>query len=319
MRLLTPPADVVPFGLRALKRVATCDRPLSAAALDILEGAQRALLHTRVPLDGLGPIAPEELAEHVRDPELRRQLVDGMLVIALADGAPSEAQMTLVEAYAAALGVGGPELTTLRLLADQHMWLFKLDFLRHSHLARVVTQSVHDGGLLGAARSVLGLRGLAEDPALAARYRALEALPEGTLGRRFAAHIERNGYAYPGEKGGFPEAGIYHDVGHVLTGYATDPEGEMQMVGFQTGYMKRKPIFMLLFGVLTFSAGINVTPIPQPDVGGIFAHEGMMEKILRAMRQGEKLTTDLSDGWDHWAYFPLPFEEARARLHLEPA
>jgi hypothetical protein len=319
MRLLDPPPEVVPFGLRALKMIATVDRPLSVTSANVLAGAQRALLHTDIPLDGLPSIEPAELAAHVVDPELRRQLVQGMLVLALADGPPSDAQMTLVESFAAALGVDRPELLTLRLLADRHMTLFRLDFLRQSHLARVVTDAIRHDGLVAAAKGVLGMRGLAEDVALAARYRALEGLPDDTLGRHFVAYVHRNGFAYPGEKGGFPETGVYHDFGHVLTGYATDPEGEMQMVGFQTGYMKRKPAFMMLFGVITFSAGLNVTPLPQPLAGGVFAHEGMMERLIRAVRQGAKLTTDLSEAWDHWAHVERPIDEVRAILHLEPA
>jgi ubiquinone biosynthesis protein Coq4 len=199
------------------------------------------------------------------------------------------------------------------------MTLFRLDFLRHSHLARVFTDSVREEGLLATAKGVLGFRGLHEDADLAARYRALERLPADTLGRRFTDYIRDNGFSYPGEKKGFPEAGIFHDFGHVLTGYATDPEGEMEMVGFQTGYMKRKPMFMLLFGVITFGAGLNLTPLPQPHAGGIFERAGVMERLLRAVQQGSKLTVDLSDGWDHWAYVERPVDEVRALLHLEPA
>lgn len=319
MRLLEPPPELVPFGLRALKMVATTDRLLSTTSANVLYGAQRALLHTDVPLDDLPPIEPAELAARMIDPEIRRQFIQGMLVLALADGAPSDAQMTLIESFADALGVDRPELHTLRLLADQHMTLFRLDFLRHSHISRVITDSVEHEGLLGTAKGVLGMRGLLEDGALAARYRALEELPDDTLGRHFAAYIHGNGFSYPGEKGGFPTAGIWHDFGHVLTGYGTDPEGEMQMVGFQTGYMRRKPMFMLLFGVITFSAGVNVTPLPQPNAGGIFAHAGVLERLIRAVQQGSKLTADLSDGWDHWAYVERPIDEVRAILHLEPA
>jgi hypothetical protein len=319
MRLLEPSPDLVPFGLRALKMVATADRPLSATSANVLYGAQRALLHTDIPLDDLPPIEPAELAARIVDPELRRQFVQGMLVLALADGAPSDAQMTLIESFAEALDVDRPELHTLRLLADRHMTLFRLDFMRHSHIARVVTDAVQHQGLLAAAKGVLGMRGLLEDDALAARYRALEKLSDDTLGKHFAAYIQGNGFSYPGEKGGFPEAGIWHDFGHVLTGYGTDPEGEMQMVGFQTGYMRRKPAFMMLFGVITFSAGVNVTPLPQPNAGGVFAREGMMERVIRAVQQGSKLTADLSDGWDHWALVERPIDEVRSILHLDPA
>ena len=319
MQLIQPLPEIVPFGLRALKLIATVDGPLSAASANMIAGAQRVLLHTAIAIGDLTPITPAELAEKLRDPELRRQFVQGMLMLSLADGPPSAAQMALVESFADALGVEGPELRSLRLLADRHTVLFKLDFLRHTHLARLIQSSVRDEGLLATAKALLGQRGLHEDPELAGRYRALERLPEGTLGHAFSAYIRGNGFSYPGEKHGFPEAGIYHDFGHVLTGYGTDAEGEIQMAAFQAGYMKQKPFFMLLFGVLTFSAGVNVTPLPQPNVGGIFAREGMAERVVRALERGSKLTIDLSDGWDHWAHVERPIDEVAAALHLEPA
>ena len=60
------------------------------------------------------------------------------------------------------------------------------------------------------------MRGIIEDKALAARYRAWEKLPEGTLGRSLVDFYNKNGFAVPGERAGFPEAGLYHDFSHLL-------------------------------------------------------------------------------------------------------
>jgi hypothetical protein len=223
-----------------------------------------------------------------------------------------------VERFARALDVEAPEVKNLRLLADRHMVLFQLDFFRHTHVARVMKRSFDEDGLLATAKRVLGMRGLYEDPKLAARYRDLARLPAGTLGRGFMDYIDRNAFAVPGERRGFPEGGIYHDFGHVLTGYGTDPEGEIRMAAFQAGFMKDEPVFMLLFGVVTFGAGINVTPIAQPAAGGIFDHSGVMEGVFRAVDRGADLVVDLSDHWDHWAYVERPLDDVRAELNLKP-
>jgi ubiquinone biosynthesis protein Coq4 len=106
--------------------------------------------------------------------------------------------------------------------------------------------------------------GCAKDPNQAARYDALVKLPTDTLGYAFYHHCRDHGFAFPGEKPGFPEAGIYHDFTHVLSGYGTDPLGEIQVGGFTGGYKKHNPIFVILFAILTFSAGINMTPLEQP-------------------------------------------------------
>jgi hypothetical protein len=318
MRFQAPPAALVPFGLRAMKTIATVDQPLSTAVANVLRGAQRVLLGTNIAVEALDPIEPEELARHLLDPALRRQFVQGMLVVSLADGPPSAARMNAVERFARALDVDAPELATLRLLADKHTLLFQLDFFRHTHIARVVKRSLDEAGLIATAKSLLGMRGLHEDPPLAARYRDLWRLPPGTLGRAFADYIERNGFSVPGEKRGFPEGGIYHDFGHVLTGYDTDPQGEIRMAGFQAGFMKDEPVFMLLFGVVTFGAGVNVTPLPQPEAGGIFDTEGVTEGVLHAVERGAGLRVDLSDHWDHWAYVERRLDEVREELNLLP-
>jgi hypothetical protein len=319
MRFVQPPHDAIPFGLRAMKMIATHDGPMSPASANVLAGAQQTILHSDVGLDGLAPVTPVELAAAFPEPALRQQLVQGMLMLSLADGPPSPGKIDLIDRFAAALGVEGPELRTLRLLADQHMLFFRLHFLRHSHLGRLALQTIEENGLLAPLKGFLSLRGLSEDPALAARYRALEKLPDDTLGAALLRYFASNGFTPPGEKGGFPELGIWHDVGHVLTGYGTDPRGELQMVGFQAGYMKHEPVYMLLFGALTFGAGVNVTPLPQPDTRGIFATKGLIESVFRAMDRGSSLTTDLSDHWDHWAWMDLPIDEVRAKLNVGPA
>ena len=47
--------------------------------------------------------------------------------------------------------------------------------------------------------------------------------------------------AVPGEKHGFPEAGIYHDFAHVLSGCPTTSEGEIQDAAFIAGFKKENP------------------------------------------------------------------------------
>jgi hypothetical protein len=297
-----------------MKMIAARDGALSPAAANLVGGAQRLLLKSDVALDALEPITPAALAAAIEDPALRRQLVQGMLIVSLADGPPTAEQMDLVDAFAEALAVDGPALRTMRLLADERSVFFRLHFLRHSHLGEVAARGLRERGLLTPIKDLMSLRGYYEDAALAARYRALEDLPEDTLGHAFTRYIHSNGFAYPGDKGGFPEGGIWHDFGHVLSGYGTDPEGELEMVGFQAGYRRENSIYMLLFGAITFSAGVNVTPLAQPDTHGIFARPGLVDRVFRAMDRGANMTTDLFDGWDPWTCVALPIAEARARL-----
>jgi hypothetical protein len=270
-------------------------------------------------IDALAPIGPEELAAGFPSPELRRQFVNGMLVVALADGVPARETVAQVETFAKALQVSTPELRDLRLLAENHMLVFKLDVLRRSQVGDIMKNQLEQKGPLGLAKSVLVLRGVMEDKALAARYRAWEKLPADTLGHSLVAFYAKNGFSLPGERGGFPEAGLYHDFSHVLGGYGTDPEGEVQVASFSAGYKRTTPFYLVMFAVLIFSTGVNVRPTAGYTTVGVLGKPGMAERMFAAMERGAQVNTELSDKWDYWPYAEMPLDEVRQRLNVVPA
>lgn len=318
MQLIHPDPASARLGARAMTAIFRAG-PVGPGARALLEAAQDHLLNLRFDPDHTEPISPEALAEGFSDPAARLQLIRGMIVVSLADGPPAPERMALVRAYADALEVDEAAVEALTRLSERHMLLFKLDFYRRSHLLDIVAdQYSRYGGLWGVARGVLGQRGLVEDPALAARYQALGALPEGTLGRELWRHCRENGFHFPGEKGGFPEAGMYHDVSHVLSGYGTDPIGETLIAAFIGAYRRENPFHVVLFGVLTFSAGVNMTPIPQPASVSVLGEPGVAARWLRAIERGGRVNTDLSDHWAWWPHVERPIEELRAALGIEP-
>lgn len=318
MRLLRPSPEQAPYALRAMKMVLDATAP-NPPARRLMEAAQHQILRTSYDIDALAPITPAELAHNFPDPALRVQLVQGMIIASIANGVPSAAQLAVVQRFAAALSVDADEVETIRHLAEHHMLLFRLDFYRRSHLRSMAEEQIrHHGGLLGLVKGILGQRGYIEDETVAAPYRALERLPAGTLGKTFFEHCRSHGFSFPGEPGGFPEAGIYHDLTHVLSGYGTDAAGEMQICGFQAGYMRKNTAYMALFGLLTFTTGVNMTPLPQPHSVGLIGEGDQAEKFLHAVERGSRVNTDLSDRWDFWPLLPLPIDEARERLGIRP-
>lgn len=319
MRLSTPEPAAALLGLRAMKTVASADGAIGSVQRTVIEAARRVILRIDADLDGLPPITPEAFAAAFTAPELRRQFVNGLLVVALADGIPSRAMVAKVEAFAEALGVGATEVRDLRRLSEHHLLLFKLDFLRRSQVGEIMLNQLEQHGLKALARSVLGLRGLAEDQALAARYRAWEKLPDDTLGSALLAFYRKNGFALPGERGGFPEAGLYHDLSHVLGGYDTSPEGEVQVAAFSAGYKRNRPFYVVLFALMVYSTGVNVRPTAGGyTTVGVLGKPGMAERLFAAIERGSQVTTDLADKWDYWPYVGLPLEEARRRLNVVP-
>jgi hypothetical protein len=319
MRLLQPDPTAALLGLRAMKSVASTEGAIGPSQRALMEAACRVILHIQADIDALPPIEPAELAAGFTGPDLRQQLVNGMLVVALADGPPSTATVARIESFANALGVSTPHVTDLRRLAEHHMLVFKLDFLRRSQVADIMKNQLEQTGPLGLAKAVLGLRGVIEDTALAARYRAWADLPEGTLGRVAWDFYKKNGFSMPGERRGFPEAGLYHDLSHVLGGYDTDPEGEVQVASFTAGYKRERPFYLILFAVLTFSAGVNMRPTDGNTTIGVLGKPGMAERMFAAIERGSQVNVDLSDKWDYWPYVALPLDEARRRLNILPA
>jgi ubiquinone biosynthesis protein Coq4 len=319
MRLQQPDPATALLGLRAMKTLATTGGSMRPAQRAMLEAAKKVILHVDADIDALPAVTPAELAAGFPASELRQQFVNGMLVVALADGVPTRETVSKVEAFAEALGLATPEVTGLRRLAEEHMLLYKLDLLRRGHIADIFKNQLEQKGPLGLVKSVLTMRGMMEDRALAARYRAWEKLPEDTLGHHLVAFYNKNGFSVPGERSGFPEAGLYHDFCHLLGGYSIEPEGEIQVASFTAGFKHERPIYIVLFSVLIFSTGVNMRPTSDDFVTvGVLGKPGVAEKMFAAIERGSQVNQDLSDKWDYWAYVELPIDEVRRRLNILP-
>lgn len=319
MHLMRPDPAPALLGLRAMKTVATASGEIGPAQRGLMQAAQKVILGIEADIDALPTVTPAELAAGFPGAELRQQLVSGLIVASVADGTPSREALARVDAFAGALGIAPTVLGDLRLLADNHMTLFKLDFLRRGHIGDIMRNELSQKGPLSFARSILGLRGLMEDRALAARYRAWEKLPEGTLGRELIDFYNKHGFSVPGERSGFPEAGLYHDFCHLLGGYSTEPEGELQVASFISGFKRERPFYIVLFVVLIFSAGVNMRPTKDDFVtAGLLGKPGMAELMFAAIERGSKVTQDLSDKWDYWPLIEVPIDEVRQRLNILP-
>ncbi|MBX3188979.1 MAG: hypothetical protein KF819_18305 [Labilithrix sp.] len=313
--LPTPSPEAAILGLRAMRMIVAADGSPTPGGRRLLEAAQRVFLGVRVDIDTLAPITPEELARTF-PAELRESIVRGMVVATLVSGKPTPNASERVRDFACALGVEQPAVQTVELFARGHMLLGALDYHRRSNLRGMLADEIDARGLTGAISSFLGLRGLREDPMIAAPYLSLEKLPAGTLGRALFDHYRHNGFSFPGERGGFPEAGVYHDVTHVLAGYGTDPLGELQIGAFTAGFRKKDPLFVAMLPLLLFCADINVTPIPHERPLELFAQGDNAEKYLRAVQRGMRVRVDLSDGWSFWPFASRPLADVRAELGI---
>jgi hypothetical protein len=145
-----------------------------------------------------------DLARALPDPQLKRQLVQGLIVMSLIDREASSQETDLIEQFAQALEVSIPEVKDLRYLLKGEILKLRLDLARRFWLSDKVKEIWNTEGIRGLYKFVGGMIGKYEDTALAARYRVLEHYPLGSLGRAFCEYCRTNGFALPGEKGGAP-------------------------------------------------------------------------------------------------------------------
>jgi hypothetical protein len=144
-------------------------------------------------------------------------------------------------------------------------------------------------------------------------YQRLGLAAEGTLGREYWKHMATNGFGFPGEAGGIPATAAFHDVAHVLTGYDTTPEGEIQQGCFQGGNRREDGFFFIQFVMLQFHQGIQVTPAAPPQTGFFDP-----QKVLWAIHRGAQCSVDMTHQWDYWPLMAQPLEAARSHCGLLP-
>ena len=312
MPIPTPPPAIARAGLRALKTVATADGEFQALERDLLDSLQRYVLHSELELDALEPITAEELAEAVPEGEFRERILHGAIMMALIDGEAAESEMKLVDSFARAFGIADASLKDMHRFADGHFKIIRIDLMRRFVAADRLKKEWNEKGLRGI-WSLISVAIKGEDAALAAKYQALEQLPEGTLGREYFEFIRRSGFSLPGEKGSGPELIMFHDCNHVLGDYGTSAEEETQVAAFHAGYRGHDKFGLLLFLLMQFHLGVQITPTTA-GVRGVVKPD----LVFKAFERGTQVNCDLISDWDPAADFEVPVAELRARFNVLP-
>ena len=322
MKFISPSPEVAPYGLRAMLMIArAAEGGLGDHQRALLAAAQNVVLHTDIDIESATLISPEELSGHMVDPDLRRQLIQGMVVMSIVDGPATLDQIELISSFAKALDVDEPAVKAIQDLAERELLMFRLDFYRRCHAIDYIKSTYRtQGGIIGVAKALLGAKGLIEDKKLAERFHALGELPENTLGYAFYHHYVDHGFDFPGEKGGFPMGAVYHDFAHVLSENPPDPEGEILVGAFQAGFRRNEnAFFIILFVVLIHSTAADMIVHPKdPPLVGRLGEGDLAERMLKELKRGSAMNTDLGDDWDFWPYVSLPIDEARKKLGVQP-
>ncbi len=305
--------------LRALKTVAIADGTFDTRERNMLSSIAGALA-IEVDPDGLDAIEPTALAEAIDDAHLRERTLQALILMALADTEGTDAEAAVVERYAKAFDVDSHWVRDLRHLVEGHIMRLRLDVARSSFVPGMVKRSMAEHGWRGIIKFFGPQVGMGLDADLAWKYKRLGLLPEGTLGRTFWAHMTKNGFALPGEPQGMPEQVAPHDMIHVLTGYLTDPIGELQVGAFTAAMCRESnafiqdPFTFLFSGMLLFHAGVAIRPM-LPAAKDLWRPE----PILAALQRGAATKRNLMEGWDFWHDVEKPLGVVRAELGIPEA
>lgn len=306
MELRVFSAAELPVVVGALRSVASASDGFSDGEWELLDTIAR--IHDTALVPGaLGRSTPANVAGIVSDPLRRKRVVQLAIVLALVEGEPSSETESAVRELASALDIDEPGLRALHDMAQRHSLLARFEMARRM---REGVRNIHDfPGFMRTALPFLGIG--STHPETSARYRALAACPESSFGRALHQHFRDNGFAFPGERHGIPESMVFHDVGHVLSGYGVDPEGEMQQAAFQAGFRRTDGFLFVLFGVLQFHLGQRLTPGPKGQRG-----QFDVKRVMRAAERGAACKVDLGAGFDPFAYADMPLDVMRRRLGI---
>lgn len=229
-----------------------------------------------------------------------------------------------VERFARALSIDDGMLRVARRFAEGQLALAAVDFDRNGYTSDWSperAESLHTSSGLDDAWATAE-----DDPALAARWEALEDLPAGTLGRRMWEFYRARGFAFPGQPGSAPPLLAQHDWVHLLADFGTKVESELEVFAFIARANDDPRGFALLAMVVSlFETGYLAEGAGLFEAfPGQLSREGMAVRVADALRRGA-----LSHGMagepdvdflavDWLALAPRPIEELRDAFGIVP-
>jgi hypothetical protein len=247
--------------------------------------------------------------------EFRTRIVQLMVLLALVVR-PLPVELTRrVAAYARELCVEEGMLEVADRFADGSLGLAALDFERNGY-----TSDWHpeDARILHTSRELTtAWEATTSDPALGARWAALEDLPPGTLGRSVTDFYRARGFSYPGLAGSAPPLLAQHDWVHLIADYGTTVESELEVFAF----IARANDDMRAFSLLAMVVSLFETGYLRTGAGlfeyspGHLSESGMAVRVADAMLRGARCTGSIDFLRTDWfTLADLPVAEVQARF-----
>jgi hypothetical protein len=251
-------------------------------------------------------------ARAFRGQETRRRLLELAVVITVEDCALAPAPAPRVSLLARALRESDHDVRALRERAAYQKLLTRVDFTRRM-AARVFGSECASSDEASVRSAVSDVLRASDEAGLASTFHALGRLHPMSFGYSLWSHYRVNKFRFPGEAAGVPERLLAHDVGHVLSGYDTSPEGELQQAAFQSGVQRDSGLIALYAAILQYQFLGRVSPNPEHH-----AEELDVPKLTVALERGAACRSELGDSWDFWPFVAQHLTDVRRSLGIPP-
>lgn len=254
---------------------------------------------------------PVGLSGFITTTRQRQEVMQLFTLLAFIEPRLDEQKVRLLERLARDLQIEADVVADLEQVCQRHVLKAFGDMYR-----RTFRELNNDGVVQGYARFILPMLGIGVDGEHQARYQALACSAPGSFGAALHRYYEENKFPYPGSRKGLPYAYIaIHDVHHVIGGYATDPDGELQVLAFTMGLFPDHALLIALPALLQFQMGIA-----DPMAAGVAPklRDQLDAPVFAAgLQRGGAARGPIRDfHWDFWPWIDRPLADIRQELNL---
>ena len=264
-------------------------------------------------------VTPSEVHTLIAKPSQRREFLDVLLFLEVClSPVPIHVQEALQE-WANGLAVHGETLVFARELAQHRHQAASERFYRRGWVGRRV-QSEPD--FIEHCRRY-GLRAYAvtvePNQQIEERWSALQHCAESSLGRAVWERFDSYGLALPGQPGSINEVAAWHDWVHVITGYLTEPLGEILNAGFTAVASNCEGATLTFLGLVSlFETGEMVSQvIADQPLGALSQDPQGPSQLAEALSRGRRCPVDPL-AVDYFAIAERPLQDVRREWRLTP-
>jgi hypothetical protein len=269
---------------------------------------------------GIAPATDEQVAASTHAERLHAMHL--LVVLELVEHPLRPEVASAVEGFAKRLDVSLELLRDARHLAHSHFVWTYLDLQRHSWYEEETIKESLSGRWRELVRSKLAYEGILADAAIANRWTGLRDCPAGSWGRGVADFYDRHGFPFPGERFGIYELGARHDWVHVLAGYDTTPQGELDVFAFIAASMDDERGLVLLAITLGLFQNGSIRHVAGRRIGNARSDAlndaGGVTRFAEALRRGNSCATDVMGTVDLFALRDEPLADVRSRFGVLP-